>query len=147
MSLSVLMPHETLAQLALPDMIDVRTYVLSRDDCLVLCGGFEDRAVGVLENAISTQTPFHVILIRYEPQLAANKVGAIRSMCAGAGVSVRELAYNTQAPAGFGDALATLLAEHRGKVFLDVSAMSRLLIVQAIVALGGRPSGLADCFV
>jgi len=138
MSLSVLMPHEALAQVALPELKNVRDYVLAPDDWLIVCGGFEDRAIGVLEIAAATQAPFHVLLVRYEPHLAANKVDAIRSICERAGLSVHEAVYDTQSPAGFGDELTTLLTECCGRVFLDVSAMSRLLIVQAMVALGAR---------
>jgi hypothetical protein len=35
----------------------------------------------------------------------------------------------------------------RGRIFLDVSGMSRLLIVQCLVALSKRGRGLADCVV
>jgi hypothetical protein len=147
MSLSVLTPHETLAQLAKPKLKAVGSYALDPDDWLVVCGGFEDRALGVLENAVGTQTPFHVLLVRYQPHLAANKVDAIYSICAKAGVSVQEVDYNAQSPAGFGDTLTTMLSDCCGRIFLDVSAMSRLLIVQAMVALAARPGGFADSFV
>jgi len=147
MSLSVLTPHETLAQLAKPELKAVRHYVLSPDDWLVVCGGFEDRALGVLENAVATQTPFHVLLIRYEPHLAQNKADAIYAICAQAGVSVQEAVYNLQSPAGFGDTLTTMLSVCCGNIFLDVSGMSRLLIVQALVALAARPGSFANCFV
>ncbi len=44
----------------------------------------------------------HVLLIRYEPHLAENKVDAIHAICARAGVSVQEAVYNLQSPAGNG---------------------------------------------
>ena len=147
MSLAVLMPHEVLKETRKPELQTVIRYSLNADDWLVLCGGFEDRAVGVLKNAISTQTPFQVLLIKYEPHLGANKVDEIYSMCAKAGISIREAIYNTQCPAGFGENLTALLSDCHGRVFLDVSAMSRLLIVQLMLALGARADGFADCFV
>jgi len=147
MSLSVFTPHEILTRLAKPNLETINHYALAPDDILVVCGGFEDRAIGVLQNAVATQTPFQVLLIRYEPHLTANKVQEIHDTCARAKVAVQEAVYNLQSPAGFGDTLARILSECRGKIFLDVSGMSRLLIVQAIVALSARPSSFIDCFI
>jgi hypothetical protein len=147
MSLIVLKPNETLEKLVLPELNNVRNYKLFPDDWLIVCGGFEDRAIGVLQNAVATQTPFRVLLIKYEPHLSVNRVDEIYTICTRAGLMVREVVYNTQSPSGFGDTATDLLSDCCGRVFLDVSAMSRLLVVQLLVALGARTNGFTDCFV
>ena len=39
------------------------------------------------------------------------------------------------------------LSACRGRIFMDISGMSRILIVQILVALRERPEGLTDCFI
>ena len=72
------------------------------DDWLVVCGGFEERSVGALERALTRGVPFNVLLIRYEPAVAANKSESIHSLCEAKGINIVELKYNRQDPAGFG---------------------------------------------
>jgi hypothetical protein len=144
---AVLMPHELLNAVEKPGLETVTGYRLNPEDWLVLCGGFEDRAIGVLNSALGAQTPFNVLLIKYEPHLPANKVDEIRAACSKAGVAISEAIYNIQRPMGIGEVLEELLSECQGRVIVDVSAMSRLLIVQVMVALGARPDGFADCYV
>lgn len=148
MSLIVLNPNETLERRVLPALSNIEKYVFFPDDWLIVCGGFEDRAIGVLQNAVATQTPFHILLIKYDPHLSVNRVDEVNAICRRNGLSVHEVVYNLQSPSGFGDTVADFLSEScSGRVFLDVSAMSRLLVVQLLVALGTRTNGFTDCFV
>ena len=57
------------------------------------------------------------------------------------------MTYDRQNPAGFGAVLSEKIAGIKGRIFLDVSAMSRLLIVQSLVALRERGCGFKDCVV
>jgi hypothetical protein len=147
MNLSVQTPDEWLAALAKPSVEIVTQFVLAPDDWLVICAGFEDRVLAVLQNAVLVQRPFNVLLVRYEPGFQENKSDAILEITHRAGIKVTEVTYNRQEPAGFGNTLAEELSACRGRIFVDVSAMSRLLIVQVLVALGTRSDGFANCFV
>ena len=66
-SLTVLTPAEALANIAAPTLQTIDRFMLDTEDWLVVCAGFEDRALAVLENAIANQSQFHVVLINYEP--------------------------------------------------------------------------------
>ncbi|MDD2710838.1 MAG: hypothetical protein PHV34_22890 [Verrucomicrobiae bacterium] len=147
MNLSVQTPDEWLAALAKPSLETVSQFVLLPDDWLVICAGFEDRALAVLQNAVSGQTSFNILLVRYEPIFQENKLSAIREISRRAGIRVTEAIYNRQEPAGFGSTMLEKLSACRGRIFVDISAMSRLLIVQVLVALGTRSDGFANCFV
>jgi hypothetical protein len=140
-------PDERIAGFVKPPLERVSQFLLAPSDWLVVCAGFEDRALGVITNAVANGNPFHVLLISYEPFLPENRLEPILEICRKAGLPVAELTYNRQEPAGFGDALLQIVAECQSRVFLDVSAMSRLLIVQSLVALKTRPKCFADCVV
>jgi hypothetical protein len=147
MNLTVQTPNEWLAALAKPGFERITQYMMAPDDWLIICAGFEDRALAVLQNAVSIQRPFNVLLVHYEPHFQENKSDIIRKIIQDAGVNVSEVTYDRQEPAGVGSAMLEKLSVCRGRIFVDVSAMSRLLIVQVLVALGTRPAGFANCFV
>lgn len=140
-------PDEKLVLLTKPVLRPTSQFELSSDDCLVMCAGFEERALGALKSASGGITDFSVLIIDYLPFLAENRLGEIRALCQQAGLETVEVTYDRQNPAGFGAILLETLATVRGRVFLDVSAMSRLLIVQSLVALAARDGGLKGCVV
>lgn len=143
----VLRPDERIAALLKPALEPTLAFELNRDDCLVLCAGFEDRAMAVLENALLRPSGFKVMIIVYEPFIDANRLPDIRALCVKADVKTSEITYDRTNPAGFGSVFVQQLADCKGRVFVDISAMSRLLIVQNLVALRERPGGFADCIV
>jgi hypothetical protein len=147
MNLTVQTPDERLAALAKPGLETVTRFAMAPDDWLVVCAGFEDRALGVLQNAASGQSPFTVLLIRYEPFLPENKTNTIREVCARAGINLVEMIYDRREPSGFGDNFLERASRCNGRIFIDVSAMSRILIVQILVAIGSRAAGFANCNV
>ena len=147
MNLSVQTTDERLAALAKPGIETVAQFNIAPDDWLIICAGFEDRALAVLESAISHQRPFNVLLVVYEPLIRENKLDRIRKVTQQAGIKISEVIYHRQEPAGFGSTMIEELSACCGNIFVDVSAMSRLLIVQVLVALGTRPSGFSNCFV
>jgi len=147
MNLSVQTPDERLATLTKPSLETVTRFVLLPEDWLVICAGFEDRASAVLQNAASSQTPFNVLLVHYEPVIQENKLKELLDISRRAGIRVTEVTYNRQEPAGFGSTIVETMSACQGRIFVDVSAMSRLLIVQVLVGLGTRSNGFANCFV
>jgi hypothetical protein len=117
------------------------------NDWLIICAGFEDRALAVFRNAVAVQRPFNVLLIHYAPFFQENKSDIFRKIIQEAGGNISEITYNRQEPAGIGNLILEKMSGCRGRIFVDVSAMSRLLIVQTLVALGSRSSVFANCFV
>lgn len=147
MILTVLTPAEKLQELRWPEMETVQHFSLAPEDWLIVCAGFEDRALGVLRNAVATAKLSHVLLILYKPVVYENREDDCRGICLDAGIFPAEVVYDCQNPVGFGRRLAEALVECRGRIFIDISGMSRLLITQSLVALGTRPTGFTDCFV
>ena len=105
---------------------------------LVVCAGFEDRAIEVLERVRRTaRCPARIALVRYEPENAENKIEEMRALCASIPAETVEVLYDRERPMGGGERIADALTEC-GHVFVDISGMSRLLIVQVLVALWRR---------
>lgn len=138
---TVLRRDELLRDIIWPDMekIDVPDF---RDcDHLLVCGGFEERAVSILRRICTSRstgqksrTPsLAVVLIRYLPEHVDNRNSELRSICQNAGLQVNEVTYNRQNPTDIGEKLLGLV-KGDGRVYIDISGMSRLLIVQALVA-------------
>src|ERR1700694_3224291 len=134
MNLTVQTTTERLAALAQPSLDAVSHLPLASSDWLFVCAGFEDRALEGLRRAISNRTHFNVLIILYAPFLPQNKADALRELCSVSAISYVEATYDRQNPSAFGRILLEVLASQPGRVFVDVSAMSRLLIVQTIVA-------------
>lgn len=147
MNNAILTPDEILRNLHKPELQLVGRIRLLPNDWLVVCGGFEDRSVAILEAAASEGVSFNVLLINYEPFNAGNKSEAIRLLCHTAGIRISELTYNRQEPAGFGTILTEKIRASCARIFIDISGMSRLLIVQILVALRKHHERLDKCFV
>ena len=130
MNLSVQTTDEWLATLVKPGIETVAEFKIAPDDWLVICAGFEDRALAVIQSAISFQRPFNVLLVVYEPLLQENKLNTIREVTQRAGIRISEVTYDRQEPARFGSAMVNKLSACQGDIFVNISAMSRLLMVQ-----------------
>lgn len=138
---------ERMATMEKPAIQPSASFALAPQDCLVLCGGFEDRALAVLRDATSISSNFRVVIIAYAPVLAANRLCEIRALCRQAGITPAEIVYDREDPAGFGDLLLNQLGVVGGRVFLDISGMSRLLIVQCLVALRDQRDCFENCLI
>ena len=143
----VLRPDEKLASLPKPILQLTSQFSLYSNDCLIMCVGFEDRAVAVLKNALATSSNFRVMLVHYLPFITENRLLEIEQLCHQAKLQVSQVVYDRQNPAGFGAILLENVAAVGGRIFLDVSGMSRLLIVQSLSALACREGGLKNCLV
>ncbi len=140
-------PDERLAALKKPAVETIKKLALNSEDCLVVCAGFEDRALGFLRTATSFKTPFNVLAIQYLPLLKENKSLEIRKISNQADLILDEVTYDREDPAGFGVLFLERIHAVRGRTIIDISGMSRLLIVQLLVALSYRDQGFRDCFV
>lgn len=145
--LPLLRIDETLVELEWPLLTSVQSIRLERADVLVLCAGFEARAITALRTVIAQATgPFFAVAIEYEPKYEDNLGPEIAAVCRSANVETVSVVYDRRVPGGIGDRIAQRVA-NASRVYIDISAMSRMLAVQLIVALGRRERGLAGVHV
>ena len=125
---------EKLAEAQWPEAEIMDDIVIGPRDCLVAAMGFEERALAVLERACEASQNFHLALVSYLPRVTENREEEFRALVRARGLSAQWFQYDRRRPAGMG----RILAEHASafdRVVIDVSGMSRLLIVQIIVAM------------
>lgn len=143
----VMTPDEKLAAIAKPRLTPASRLGYSREDTLIVCAGFEDRALASVR-FIQPGNECRLIVVEYSPFMRNNRKAEIVDWFQSAtGLGAEILGYDRENPEGFGLLLAEAVADRRGRVYVDVSAMSRLLIVQSLVALGSRPEGFRGCSV
>lgn len=141
-------PDERLAALAKPPLKTISSLTLTAGDTLIVCAGFEDRAVAALTLAVKASEQFNLVVVGYTPFLPKNQEGRIRATVEKLpGIAPTHLNYDRENPAGFGATLVEAVGRRSGRVYIDISGMSRLLIVQTLVAFGSRDESLKDCSV
>lgn len=140
-------PDETLLALSKPSLQLLGDLALTEGDTLVLSAGFEDRAFAFLNSALARGRLFHVVVVEYLPHHPQNRIAAEFALAQEHGISMEVLTYDRENPTGFGDLLLASLARRSGRTFIDISGMSRLLIVQTLVALHDSNESLQRTFV
>lgn len=144
MGTRILRIDDKLVNLHKPVLEPVDAISLSNGDCLIVCAGFEERVLGVL-NSVLVGGGFKVVIVEYLPFIPQNCSPTILKKCIESGIQFTEVTYNRQSPAGFGRQLLDATSDCRGRVIIDISGMSRLLIVQALVAFGKRSQRFRGC--
>ena len=119
---------------------------LGRDDLVVVCGGFEPRSVKMLEEAVDGASGFRVAIIDYLPPYSQNRGEELLDLARGSGCEVFSLLYDRRNPAGIG-ALLLEACPDVSRYWVDVSGMSRLLIVQVLVAVIGAERNVTILYV
>lgn len=141
-------PAEYLDSIDLPKLAHVDSISLRSNDWFVVCGGFEERACSALQMAIaSSNEGFNVLLIEYAPVIDENRAEEIRQICKRSKIMLRSITYLRHSPEGLGDEIIRAMDDTSGRLFIDISAMSRLLIVQMLVAIGCRPQSFENCTI
>ena len=131
----VLRVDEWLRQLPHPELQVTTAPKLGSDDVLLTCAGFEDRAIEALRRAVSAGCRgFRVLCIEYVPEIEANQGKDIASLCAQAQGTLESLTFDRDRPAGAAEQILARVPESH-RLHVDLSGMSRLLIVQVVAAL------------
>ena len=108
---------------------------ISRIDCMVMCAGFEERCTVALRRVLEYDViPSRIIMITYQPSYAENRREELYRISRSVGVDLIEVTYDRRDPAGIGNEVASFVRGFN-KVVVDVSGMSRFLIVQIVVEL------------
>ena len=90
-------------------------------DVLILCAGFEDRALAVLEQqTTSGNAGFTVLVMQYRPYIKENKYTEIKELCEKNAINMIESTYDRQNPAGICDKILSLLNGVNGKIYIDI---------------------------
>ena len=120
-----------------PGLQKIETPSVEAGDFLLVCAGFEDRAIESLRRTCeSGKKDFSLGIVDYRPINKANKKTELYEIAQSAKLAPHKLIYDRENPTGIGEKLTRLLEEQAAKrVFVDISGMSRLLIVQVLVAL------------
>lgn len=123
----------------IPSLESVSSLRLSLGDTLIACVGFEDRSLASLELATQSHSAgFRLISVEYRPEVPENRRERYRELARQMNVTLRSIVYDRERPEGGGSKIVDELSEGTGEILLDVSGMSRLLIVQCIVELARR---------
>src|SRR5262249_28526093 len=131
----LLRADERLANVQWPDLQRITAPHIGSDDCLLVCGGFEERAVEALHRTCASgRSGFALGLVTYRPIYPQNRTDELRNIGREAHLRITEFVYDRENPAGIGEAFKHFTRDF-AHVFVDISGMSRLLIVQTLVAL------------
>lgn len=132
---------ERLRDLAKPPLETVEQVRLGPNDVLILCAGFEERSIEVLRQVVANSCrDLRVVEINYLPEVHENRHSEVLELWGAAGYLVESVTYDRRDPGGGGDEIARRSGA-KGCIYIDVSGMSRLLIVQLLAAIGRRPGG------
>lgn len=134
---SLLRPDEKLSKVNWPSLQRIKFPSIGNADCLLVCAGFEKRAIGTLRQTCEAgRTGFSLVIVKYRPPYSQNRIEELRTIGQGADLRIDEFVYDRKNPSGMGEKLRSFTQKHEfDRVFIDISGMSRLLIVQTLVAL------------
>lgn len=126
---------EWLLELAHPELEIISAPELGVGDVLLVCAGFEDRAIEALRRAVSTGCRgFRVLCIEYLPRLTANREEDFASLCTLARADLESVKFDRERPAGAAERILGRVPSG-SRLCVDLSGMSRLLIVQLVAAV------------
>lgn len=112
---------------------------LSVDDILVACAGFEERTLASLSlTLLGKSAGYYLIAVEYLPLVLENHSERFYAQAERMDLKIKRVVYDRECPEGGGANVADALPVTVGYVYLDISGMSRLLIVQCIVELARR---------
>jgi len=135
-------PDEKLAELVKPSIELTHEILLRHDDILVVCAGFEPRSLEVLRRTKSLSLDDgKILIIDYRPENENNRYREVVALSKSVSNRLESIIYARETPQGFADTFLQRIQESTGRLFIDISSMSRFLIVQLVVGLKLRPEG------
>ena len=136
-NITVLRLDERLNNMDWPSVRAINVPSIGREDCLLMCAGFEDCAVETIRriSEVLQEAEFSLGVINYLPEQKENKTEELNSIIRNVNFhTVQNFIYDREKPSGIGEDLWCFLRSF-SRIFVDISGMSRLLIVQVLVAL------------
>ena len=131
----VLRVDERLGQLVQPELSAIEVPELGRGDVLLTCAGFEDRASEALRRAVrANRDGFRVICVEYLPEVKENRGEEVTNLCERGECRLERVTFDRVSPAGTAERILACVGE-RERLYVDVSGMSKILIVQMMSAI------------
>lgn len=135
-NITVLRLDERLNDMDWPSVRAINVPSIRREDCLLMCEGFEDCAIETVRRISEVQgAEFSLGVISYLPEQKENRTEELNVIFRNINFrTIERFIYDRERPSGIGEKLRYFLRSFN-RVFIDISGMSRLLIVQILVAL------------
>jgi hypothetical protein len=138
--------HELRSMLPALSRFNIRS--LSHPVTYIGAAGFEDRAMSILDSAISENVGLEsAIAIEYRPFNPNNRVSEFRDRLAKVGAQTTWLTFDRYDPQRFSKAILPAVESlSSGQILVDISAMSKFLIMVLLQALRDRPNSLTMAY-
>jgi hypothetical protein len=138
------MNSKTDVLLQFPQILQLEPQTLFSPLTYIGAAGFEDRAMSFLDWAISRKISIdNAIAIEYRPYYETNRVQLFKEKLSKVKAEVRWTIFDRYDPQAFSKAILPILkslnSEH---ILVDVSAMSKFLVIIILQALRDRPNRL-----
>lgn len=120
----------------LPQLEKVPYVDPGEDDTLIMCAGFEQRSLHSL-SLVNLDSKFDLFAVRYIPDVPENQALGIERLLVNRAAVLHWFVYDRENPEGtpYSIVQRIISSGKGGRVYLDISGMSRLMIVQFIAAL------------
>lgn len=134
---------EKLKALSKPGVESISVLPLESSDALIFCAGFEERANEVLKKLCEAKKRIsQILIVQYVPENKNNMASEAIHLCSELGINAEVFIYDRENPQGFGGKTVSFFENFSGRIYIDISGMSRLLIVQLLVEMKKRPNSL-----
>jgi len=131
----VLRIDEKLRDFDKPRAKKINDIKISDESLFITCAGFEERSVEALKQISHINgKPLHVIIFDYLPFYKQNRLAEMANICKRSHITFDKIIYDRENPAGVYDDLNKVLKSQIKKIYIDISGMSRLLIIQLLVS-------------
>jgi len=115
---------QKLSLLDIPSLEIIDDLAFKREDVVICCAGFEDRALSVLNSAISSGDKyFFLILISYLPFVQENRDEDIKKFCEDNNIKMHNIIYDRENPYSIGE---NILLKFRTPEMVQAPLNSRL---------------------
>jgi hypothetical protein len=131
----------------LPELLLINDQIIESIDYLIICAGFEDRAVRYLKELIERKIRLTVIIVNYSPFIVENKSDEVTELCELSGLEYVQVEYDRQQPTGAGDRIIEFVKNENSKLHIDISGMSRLLVIQLLEAVSRKRNSFVNVFI
>jgi hypothetical protein len=129
-------PDEEIYDFHNPSLEICKDIPFGNQQVLILCDGFEDRAKFIVQKLLEKEAlldDFIVIFIKYLPEIKSNDTWEIIASLSKR-IKVKTLVYDRHNPKLIEDKILHKIPGKSKRIWIDISGMSRLLIVQLLSA-------------
>ena len=131
----ILRIDEKLRNINKPHAKKINNIEISDESLFITCAGFEERSVEAFKQICNiNRKPLHVIIFDYLPFYKQNRLAEIEHICKRDRITFDKIIYDRENPSCVYDDLNKVLKNQIKRIYIDISGMSRLLIIQLLVS-------------